>query len=89
MTIQLRPEDEQLVQKCLQSGAFSTVDEIIHRALETLELEESWLVANKEFINEEIDSGLAELDRGEGETEEQVRAWMAEQKQTWRAKHTR
>jgi predicted transcriptional regulator len=47
------------------------------------------LVANKKIINAEIEAGLAKLDRGEGSTEPEVRAWMAEQKQIWRANRGR
>ena len=89
MNVQLRPEDEQLVQKRLESGAFSSVEEVIHTALQTLEDDELDLIANKDAINAEIEAGLAELDRGEGSTEQEVRAWMAEQKQVWRANHGR
>jgi hypothetical protein len=33
MTIQLTPEDEQLIQERLRSGAFHSVAEVIHHAL--------------------------------------------------------
>jgi Arc/MetJ-type ribon-helix-helix transcriptional regulator len=33
MTIQLTPEDEKLIQEKLRSGAFRSVEEVIHRAL--------------------------------------------------------
>jgi len=94
MNVQLRPEDEQIVQERLQTGAFSSAEEVIHTALQTLALqtsedEELRLIANKDIINDEIEAGLAELDRGEGSTEQEVRAWMAEQKQAWRANHGR
>ena len=51
--------------------------------------EELQLITSKDAINAEIEAGLAELDRGEGSTEQEVRAWMAEQKQAWRANHGR
>ena len=36
MTIQLTPEDEKLIQEKLRSGAFRSVEEVIHRALVSL-----------------------------------------------------
>ncbi|MBS1827320.1 MAG: hypothetical protein JST93_18530 [Acidobacteria bacterium] len=36
MIIELKPEDEKLVQEKLRSGAFRSVEEVIHRALVAL-----------------------------------------------------
>jgi Arc/MetJ-type ribon-helix-helix transcriptional regulator len=36
VTIQLTPEDEKLIQEKLRSGAFQSVEEVIHRALVSL-----------------------------------------------------
>ncbi len=36
MTIALKPEDEKLVEEKLRSGAFGSVEELIHRALVAL-----------------------------------------------------
>jgi Arc/MetJ-type ribon-helix-helix transcriptional regulator len=43
MRIDLKPEDENLVQKRLQSGVFASVEDVIHRALESLDAEGDWL----------------------------------------------
>ena len=36
MMIELKPEDERLVEEKLRSGAFGSVEEVIHRALVSL-----------------------------------------------------
>ena len=36
MTIELKPEDEELIHEKLRSGAFRSVEELIHRALVSL-----------------------------------------------------
>ena len=36
MTIELKPEDEKLIQEKLQTGAFHSAEEVIHRALVSL-----------------------------------------------------
>ena len=87
MTVQLRPEDEQLVQKRLQSGAFSNIDEVIHHALQTQDAEESWLALEKDVIQEKIARGLAELERGEGMSEDELKARMRSGKEAWLAEH--
>ena len=36
MTIELKPEDQKLIEEKLRSGAFHSVEEVIHRALVSL-----------------------------------------------------
>src|SRR5690349_14059700 len=85
MTINLEPEDEELIQKRLQTGAFGSPREVIHRALESLDAEESWLQENKGAINEKIERGLAQFERGEGLTQEDSLAQLEARKAAWRA----
>ncbi len=66
MTIQLTVEDENLIQKRLQSGVFRSVEEVIHDTLRRRTPKREWLAENKEAINEKIARGIAQLDRGEG-----------------------
>jgi antitoxin ParD1/3/4 len=83
MTIQLTPEDEKLIQKRLQSGVFRSVEEVIHDALASQDAETEWLVENKEVINEKIERGIAQLDRGEGVTGEVAKAHLQQRKADW------
>ncbi len=80
MTIQLTPEDELLIQRRLQSGAFRSVEEVIHDALASQDAEADWLVRNKGAIDEKIARGIAELDRGEGVSGETARARLQQRK---------
>ncbi len=89
MTINLTPEDEKRVQKRLQSGVFSSAEEVIHRALESLEAEEDWLLENRSGISGKIDLGLAQLRRGEGLTPEASRSRLEALKSAWRAEQRR
>ena len=66
MTIELRPEDEQLVQRRLQSGGFATAQEVIHHALQVQEAEEAWLELHKQEVGENIERAIAEFDQGGG-----------------------
>ena len=83
MKIELKPEDEQLIQKRLQSGAFHTIDEIIHDALTSQDAEEDWLQENKEAINAKISRGLTQLDSGEGISGDLARTRLQERKAAW------
>jgi Arc/MetJ-type ribon-helix-helix transcriptional regulator len=66
MTITLKPEDQELIRKRLVDGAFQSAEEIIHRALETLDAQEAWVRGNRDAISEKIDRAHAEFERGEG-----------------------
>ena len=80
MTIQLEPEDEQLIQKRLQSGGFSDVQEVIHHALQVQDAEEAWLELRKREIGEKIEQAIAEFDQGGGIPASQVRQRLREMK---------
>jgi len=80
MTIQLEPEDEQLIQKRLQSGGFSDVQEVIHHALQVQDAEEAWLELHKREIGEKIEQAIAEFDQGGGIPASQVRQRLREMK---------
>lgn len=89
MTIDLAPEDEQRIQKRLQSGVFANAAEVIHRALESLDAEEEWLRENREAITEKIERGFAQFERGEGLTPEESLARLEAKKAAWRAENRR
>lgn len=83
MTIQLTPEDEELIKKRLESGAFRSVGEVIHDALAAQDAEAGWLAENHEAINDKIANGIAQLDRGEAVPGEAARARLERRKVGW------
>ena len=85
MKIELNPEDEQLIQKRLQSGAFQSIDEVIHDALTSQDAEEDWLQENRSIIAAKISRGLIQLDAGERISGDLARARLQERKATWLA----
>ncbi len=89
MNIEIKPEDEVLIQKRLQSGAFQSIDEVIHDALASQEAEEVWLQENKDAFNEKIALGLNQLARGEGVSGDVARARLQERKAAWKAEQRR
>jgi hypothetical protein len=84
MTIQInRPEIEALIQQCLHSGVFESVEDVLFDALEIQGEREAWLRENKEAINTQIEHGLAQLDRGEGIPGDGLRARLEADKAAW------
>lgn len=83
MTIHLTPEDEILIQKRLKSGAFESVEQIIHEALAAQDAEADWLSENKDLVRSKIARGVAQLDRGEGSPGEVVRERLRQRKANW------
>ena len=59
MTITLRPDLEQWISQAIQSGAYSTADQLIEHALEMLRLADA--DDNKDQINEKIHRAFAEV----------------------------
>ena len=87
MTVELKPEIEAQIQKRLQSGAFSSVEEVIERALEFLSAQEDWLTDNRVDIASQIQEGWEEAQMGELTDGEKVRAEMQQFKEDWKKQH--
>ena len=89
MTIDLKPELEAFIQRRLESGAFQDAEDVLLQALESQDAEEAWLELHKREIGEKMDRAIAQIDRGEGMTPEQSRAWLEEKKAAWRGEQLR
>ena len=76
MTIQLKPEQEHRIAEALRSGAYSSTDDAIDRALEVLHEHDEWLAEQREEINAKIRTGIEELERGEGIPEDELDAYL-------------
>lgn len=80
MTIHLKPETEKLIQEHIQRGSYQSVDEYVERAVRVLHDEEELLAQEKDGLNAQIASGLAQLDRGEGIPGDVARSRLQERK---------
>jgi Arc/MetJ-type ribon-helix-helix transcriptional regulator len=74
MTIQLTPEDEQLIAERLRTGAFHDAAEVLHDALASQDFAARWLARNKQPLNGKIARRIAQLDCGESVTPGDARA---------------
>ncbi|MDQ2776079.1 MAG: hypothetical protein M3Y57_14360, partial [Acidobacteriota bacterium] len=76
MTIQLKPEQEYRIAEALRSGAYTSQDDVIDRALELLHERDEWLATNRQAIDGKIRTGIEELQRGEGVPEDELDAYL-------------
>jgi antitoxin ParD1/3/4 len=80
MNVELKPEDERLIQKRLEHGGFASAEEVIHHALQAQDAEEAWLDLHKREVGERIERAIAEFDQGGGIPASQVRRRLREMK---------
>jgi len=89
MNITLKPEQQKLIQARIESGKYSTVEEIITAALQLLEERdrkyENWIAETQP----KVAMGIAELERGEGIDGEVVIAKLREKFRQMRDGETR
>lgn len=84
MTIEItRPEIEAMIQQRLHSGAFGSVEDVLFDALEVQKERETWLQENKDAIEQKIERGLAQLDKGEGIPGDRLRTRLEADKAAW------
>jgi Arc/MetJ-type ribon-helix-helix transcriptional regulator len=61
----------------LATGAFANVEDVIRRALETLEAEESWTAGERRTLDEKIDRTLEQVPAGQVYSPEEARRKLA------------
>jgi hypothetical protein len=81
MTIQIRdPELEARLQKQLEATGSNSLEELLLRLLESQEEQDRWLLENREGIKAKIQRGIDQLDRGEGISEDKLKAYLSKLK---------
>jgi predicted transcriptional regulator len=73
MNIVLSPETQKLLEDCMRKGSYSTPEETVRAALETLDQVESYDEIDDATLAA-IEEGLAQVDSGEVRPLEEVRA---------------
>ncbi|MCZ8227109.1 MAG: type II toxin-antitoxin system ParD family antitoxin [Microcystis sp. LE19-84.1B] len=72
MNIQLKPNQEQFIEKQLKSGRFNNSEQVIYTAFYLLEILDQDYLQWVEETRQQIDVAIAELDNGEGLDGEKV-----------------
>ena len=76
MTIQLKPEQQHRIDQALRSGAYQSPEDVIDQALEVLKERDAWLMENRQALDAKIRTGIDELDRGQGISEDELEAYL-------------
>ena len=86
MQLNVPPDLEALVQKCLATGAFASAEDVIRRALETLDAEESWTEEERRALDAKNDQALEQVSAGRVYGPEEARRKLAALRETHLAK---
>jgi Arc/MetJ-type ribon-helix-helix transcriptional regulator len=77
MSLALDPATEQRIQREVARGPYREPAELINRALDLLESQENWLLRNRDAIHERLADSMAQAERGEVHSSEEVRSLLA------------
>jgi Arc/MetJ-type ribon-helix-helix transcriptional regulator len=80
MTLTLDAATEQRIQQKIELGQFREPAEVIARALDLLDAEESWSDEEKADLNQKLAESMAQVQRGELYTGEEARQILAERR---------
>lgn len=84
MQLNLPPDLETLIQKRLSSGAYTNADDVLRRALEAQDAEESWTDEERSALSAHSEEGYQQAERGELIEVGQARREIDAMKQKWR-----
>jgi antitoxin ParD1/3/4 len=68
MTIDLKPEQQRVIDLAVQSGAYQNPDEVLDQAFEIIREQlnlEDWMLGQREEVASHIAAGFAQAERGE------------------------
>jgi Arc/MetJ-type ribon-helix-helix transcriptional regulator len=82
--LNLPPDLETLINKRLSSGAYSNAEDVLRRALEAQDAEESWTDEERRALSPHIEEGYRQAERGELIDGERARREIQAMKENWR-----
>jgi Arc/MetJ-type ribon-helix-helix transcriptional regulator len=84
MHLDLPPDLETLVNKRLSTGAYTDAEDVLRRALEAQDAEESWTDEERRALSAHIEEGYQQAERGELIDATQARRDIDAMKEKWR-----
>jgi len=84
MQLDVPPDLETLINKRLSSGGYESVEDVLRRALEAQDAEESWTEAERHALSSHIEEGYLQAERGELIEGAQARREIQSMKDAWR-----
>lgn len=84
MQLTVPPDLETLINKRLSSGGYANAEDVLRRALESQDAEESWTDEERRALSAHIEEGYLQAERGELIDGEQARSEIQAMKDDWR-----
>ena len=84
MQLKVPPDLETLINKRLSSGGYSDVEDVLRRALEAQDAEESWTKEERRALSAHIEEGYIQSERVELIDGGQARMEIQAMKEAWR-----
>jgi antitoxin ParD1/3/4 len=84
MQLNVPPDLETLIIKRLSSGGYESVEDVLRRALEAQDAEESWTDEERRALSAHIEEGYQQAERGELVDGERARREIEAMKEDWR-----
>ena len=84
MQLNVPPDLETLIKKRLSSGGYSSAEDVLRRALEAQDAEESWTGEERRALSAHIEEGYQQAARGELIDGVQARLDIQGMKDDWR-----
>jgi antitoxin ParD1/3/4 len=84
MQIDVPPDLQTLISKRLSSGGYTSVEDVLRRALEAQDAEESWTDEERRALSAHIEEGYQQAERGELIDGAQASREIQAMKDNWR-----
>jgi Arc/MetJ-type ribon-helix-helix transcriptional regulator len=84
MQLNVPPDLEALINKRVSSGAYTNAEDVLRRALEAQDAEESWTDEERRALSAHLEEGYLQAERGELIDAEQARREIQAMKDDWR-----
>ena len=88
MQLNVPPDLAALIDRRLSSGGYESVEDVLRRALEAQDAEESWTDEERRALSSHIEEGCLQAERGELIDGAQARREIQAMKDHWRSGHS-
>ena len=83
MQLTVPPDLETLINKRLSSGGYTNAEDVLRRALEAQDAEESWTEQERQALSAHLEDGYLQAERGELIESNRARAEIEPMKADW------
>ena len=88
MELDVPPDIEKLIRKRLSSGGYTSVEDVLRRALEAQDAEENWSDEERRALSAHVEEGYVQAERGELTEGAQAQREIQSMKDVWRKGHS-